>query len=154
MHHVFEYHTDPIFGLWWKGMIGRFGWLDYGFPAWVYTVARYVLIALVVLAISGLVQVRRSIRQVVPIFACFAVMAVGLLASIGYTGVRYFLTTGGPFEQARYLFPLLPLYALLVVLAARGAGRRWAPVVAAVLILLAMTHALFAETLTISRYYG
>ena len=48
-------------------------------------------------------MLRASIPRVLPIFACFGVMAVGLLASIGYAGVRYYLSTGGPFEQARYL---------------------------------------------------
>jgi Predicted membrane protein (DUF2142) len=154
MHHVFEYSHPPIFALWWNGTIGHFGWLDYEFPAWVYTVGRYLLYALLVLAVAGLVRLRRSIRLVLPIFACFGVMAVGLLGSIGYAGVRYYLSTGFPFEQARYLFPLLVFYALLIVLAARGTGRRWGPMLGAALVLLAMTHGLFAETLTISRYYG
>ena len=61
---------------------------------------------------------------------------------------------GDVFEQARYLFPLLALYALFMVLAARGLGRRWAPVLGGALVVLAMAHGLFAETLTISRYYG
>ncbi len=154
MHRVFYYAHPPIFSLWWNGMIGHFGWLDYMFPGWVYTVARYVLYALVAFALAGVVRLRASISRVLPIFVCFAVMAVGLLASIGYAGVRYYLNTGGPFEQARYLFPLLAFYALLVVLAARGTGRRWGPPVGAGLVLLTMTLALFAETLTISRYYG
>jgi hypothetical protein len=41
-----------------------------------------------------------------------------------------------------------------MVLAARGVGRRWAPALGAALVVLAMAHGLFAETLTISRYYG
>ena len=154
MHRAFYYSHPPIFSLWWNGMIGRFGWLDYGFPGWVYTVARYVLCVVVALALVAVVRLRRSWTRVLPIFACFAVMAVGLLASIGYAGVRYYLNTGAPFEQARYLFPLLTCYALLVVLAARGLGRRWAPAVGGGLVLLTMTLSLFAETLTISRYYG
>lgn len=154
MHRVFYYSHPPIFSLWWNGMIGRFGWLDYGFPGWVYTVARYVLYALVASAIVAVIRLRASIPRVLPMFACFAVMAIGLLASIGYAAVRYYLNTGGPFEQARYLFPLLIFYALLVVLAARGLGRRWGPVAGAGLVLLTMTLALFAETLTITRYYG
>jgi fucose 4-O-acetylase-like acetyltransferase len=81
-------------------------------------------------------------------------MAIGLLAAIGYAGVRYQLSTGSPFAQARYLFQLLVFYALFIVLVARSAGRRWAPVAAAALVVLAMAHGLFAETLTISRYYG
>jgi hypothetical protein len=97
---------------------------------------------------------RRGIRSVLPIFACFAVMALGLLGAIGYTGIRYRLSTGYPFEQARYLFPLLVFFAVFVVLAARGVGRRWAPALGGALVVLAMAHGLFAETLTISRYYG
>jgi hypothetical protein len=73
---------------------------------------------------------------------------------IGWQGVTYRHDTGFPFEQARYLLPLLGLYGLLVALAARGAGRRWGPAVGAALVMLAMAHGLFAGLLTISRYYG
>jgi hypothetical protein len=101
-----------------------------------------------------LVQVRRRILSVLPIFVCFGVMALGLLGAIGYDGIRYRLGTGYQFEQARYLFPLIVFYSLFLVLAARGVGRRWAPVLGAGIVVLAMAHGLFAETLTISRYYG
>jgi len=85
---------------------------------------------------------------------CFAVMTVGLLAAIGDAGIHYRASTNDVFEQARYLFPLLAFYGLFMVLAARGVGRRWAPALGAALVVLAMAHGLFAETLTISRYYG
>ena len=88
------------------------------------------------------------------IFGCFGVMALGLLGAIGYAGIRYRLSTGYPFEQARYLFPLLAFYGLFIVLVARALPRRWAPLLGALLVVLAMAHGLFAETLTISRYYG
>ncbi len=77
-----------------------------------------------------------------------------MLGAIGYAGIRYRLSNGTQFEQGRYLFPLVAFYALFIVLAARGVGRRWAPVLGGALVVLAMTHGLFAETLTISRYYG
>jgi hypothetical protein len=109
---------------------------------------------LVALALLGLLRLRRSIAALLPLFACFAVMSLGLLGAIGYAGVRYHLSTGYAFEQARYLFPLLALYALFLVLAARGAGPRWSRAVGGALVLLAMAHGLFAETLTITRYYG
>jgi hypothetical protein len=153
MHHVY-FSTAPVFQTWLDGTIGHFGWLDYTFPQWVYEVAKDLFIAMAVLALAGLVRLRRSIQPLLPMFACFAVMAIGLLGAIGYAGVRYKASTGYTFEQARYLFPLLSLYALFVVLAARGVGRRWAPVLGGLLVVLAMAHGLFAETLTISRYYG
>jgi 4-amino-4-deoxy-L-arabinose transferase-like glycosyltransferase len=153
MHHSY-FPGYPAGYIWSDGTVGRFGWLDYGFPAWVYTVGRYVFGALAVMALIGLFRLRHRIRAVWPMFACFFVMAIGLFGAIGYAGIRYRLSTGYQFEQARYLFPLLSLYAVALVLAARAPSRRWAPVLAAMIVLLAMAHGLFAETLTISRYYG
>jgi Predicted membrane protein (DUF2142) len=153
MHHAY-FHEYPLWSTWLNGLIGHFGWLDYVFPAWVYDDGRYLFYALAALAVLGLVRARTRIRPVLPLFACFAVMAIGLLSAIGYAGIRYRLSTGYAFEQARYLLPLVSIYALFLVLAAYGAGRRWARAVAAALVLLAMAHGLFAETLTISRYYG
>jgi hypothetical protein len=154
MNHQY-FSSYPLWTTWFNGSIGHFGWLDYTFPGWVYTDARYLFYALGVLAAGGLVRIGWArIRSVLPIFVCFAVMALGLLVAIGWAGVRYRVATGYVFEQARYLFPLLCFYSLFVVLAVRGAPRRWAPALGAVLVVLAMAHGLFAETLTISRYYG
>ncbi len=155
MNHVYFPGGYPLWDVWLNGSIGHFGWLDYGFPPWVYTDGRWLLYALFALAVAACVRLpRRRVRAVLPIFIAFLVMAIGLLAAIGWEGIRYRLQTGFAFEQARYLFPLLPVYGLFVALAASGAPRRWAPVVGAGLVLLAMAHGLFAETLTISRYYG
>jgi 4-amino-4-deoxy-L-arabinose transferase-like glycosyltransferase len=154
MHHAYFIGESPVWTIWLDGSIGHFGWLDYTFPSWVYTDGRYLLYALAALALAGLVWLRRGIRPLLPIFACFGVMALGLIGAIGYAGIRYRLNSGYQFEQARYLFPLLALYAVFVVVAARGAGRRWGLVLGGALVVLAMAHGLFAETLTISRYYG
>jgi Predicted membrane protein (DUF2142) len=153
MHHAY-FGSYPLIAIWLNESVGHFGWLDYNFPAWVYNDAHKVFYVLAVLALVGLVRVRAKIKGLLPIFGCFAVMAVGLLGAIGYAGIRYQLNSGAQFVQARYLFPLLVFYALFMVLAARGVGRRWAPALGAVLVVLAMVHGLFAETLTISRYYG
>jgi 4-amino-4-deoxy-L-arabinose transferase-like glycosyltransferase len=144
----------PLWSTWLNGSIGRFGWVDYGFPKWVYTAGRYVFYLLLVLALAGTVRLRAAIRPIVPMLLCFAAMGLGLLFAIGYAGIDYRFTTGLPFEQARYLFPLLVFYGAFAALAMRGAGRRWAPLVGGALVVLAMAHGLFAETLTISRYYG
>lgn len=153
MHHVF-FVGSPLTSLWLDGVIGHFGWLDYNFPAWVYTAAKWLSIALALLALLTLARLRGRVREWLGLLGCFAVMALGLLAAIGYDGIRYRANTGDIFEQARYLFPLLALYALFVVIASRALGRRWGPVLGGALVVLAMAHGLFAETLTISRYYG
>jgi predicted membrane protein DUF2142 len=153
IHHVY-FVKNPLWEVWFNGSIGHFGWLDYMFPLWVYTDARYLLYVLLALAAVCLVRARARIPPLLPLFACYGAMALGLFGAIGYAGIRYKLSTGYTFEQARYLFPLLSFYAVFLVLAARGAGRRWAPVVGGALVALAMIHGLFAETLTISRYYG
>jgi hypothetical protein len=153
MNHQF-FSEYPLWNIWLDGAVGHFGWLDYEFPAWVYDDARYLFYAMSALALIGLMRLRAHIHSVLPIFLCFAVMGLGLLGAIGYAGIRYRLSTGLAFEQARYLFPMVAPGALFVVLAAQGVGRRWAPALGGALVVLAMAHGLFAETLTISRYYG
>ena len=153
MHHRYFTHY-PGWELWLNGAIGHFGWLDYTFPRWVYDLGRWVFYALSALALVSLYRLRRVARPLLPIFICFGVMALGLLGAIGYTGIRYKLSADHQFEQARYLFPFIAFWGAFVVLAAKAAGRRWAPVLAGALVVAAMAHGLFAETLTISRYYG
>jgi len=153
MNHAY-FGYSPLRQVFFNGAIGRFGWLDYSFPARVYTLAQDAFVVLAVLALVGLWRSRRELLGVWPMAVGFAVMALGLVGAIGYIGIRYLMSTGVPFEQARYLFPLLPIYAVFVVLVSRAAPRRWAPALGAGLVILAMAHGLFAELLTISRYYG
>lgn len=148
------YVSNGAHGIWIDGFIGHFGWLDYTFPAWVYTYGQYVLYAAFVLACIACANRLRALRRWLPLIACFIVIGLGLVYEIGSAGIHYFLDTGAVFEQARYLFPLLALYGLMVSLAPRALPRRWAPALGAGLVILAMTHGLFALTLTISRYYG
>ncbi len=58
------------------------------------------------------------------------------------------------FEQARYLLPLIGLYGAIAALAVRFGGRRWGPVIGAVLVLLAIGHDISAQVITIARYYS
>src|SRR5258708_14775591 len=96
---------NTLINVWLNGLVGRFGWLDYGFPGWVYTVAEWLLVPFLILAAFALAQSREAVRRVLPLFVCFGVMTLGLLVAIGYAGVRYQLSTGFQFAQARYLFP-------------------------------------------------
>jgi hypothetical protein len=58
------------------------------------------------------------------------------------------------YEQPRYLFPLLALYGALIALAARGAGKRYGPVVGVLIVCIAIAHTAAAMLLTLTRYYG
>ena len=84
---------------------------------------------------------------------CYAVLAAGLLVLIGRSGYSARLQ-GGTFEQARYLVPLLGLYAGIVALAARSAGPRWGPVLGAILVVAAFGHDLFAQLLVVGRFWA
>ena len=154
MNHFYFPGVYPLWQTWLYGSIGHFGWLNYSFPLWVYHDFQRLVYALAALGAIGLWRVRGAIRPLLGLFACYAVMALGLLAIIGYIGARDTAVTNYPFPQARYVFPLLPFYALAIVLATKALPRRWAPVLGGLLVVLAMAHNLFAETLTISRYYG
>jgi 4-amino-4-deoxy-L-arabinose transferase-like glycosyltransferase len=144
----------PPYTTWFKGWIGVFGWLDTSFPGWAYQVALGIAVPIVVLAVVALVRRRGVLIARWAELLVYAVLAVGLLAAVGFSGIRYRHDTGNVFEQARYLLPLLPLYGALIALAALGAGRRFGRHVGAVLVLLAIGHTVFSLLLVSSRFYA
>lgn len=148
----FEYF--PPWQTWFKGFVGVFGWLDTPFPTWSYKLALGLAAPLLALALVGLFRIRERLAAHWPALLCFATISAGVLVSVGVLGLRYREDTGFAFEQARYLFPLLPLYAAGLVMAARGAGRRLAQPAAAVLVVLLAAHGLFGQLLVIARFYG
>jgi hypothetical protein len=86
--------------------------------------------------------------------ATLGLFVVALLAVIAHQGYDYKRVTGFVFEQGRYLFPLVGLYAIAVVLACLGLGRRFAPVLAGVAVTLFCLHDLAGILVTLTRYYG
>jgi 4-amino-4-deoxy-L-arabinose transferase-like glycosyltransferase len=149
-----QFSYSPIWETWFKGLIGRFGWLDYGFPGWVYQLARVVCLVVLVLAVAEMVRRRGAVRARIGELCVYALAAIGLCAEIGVQSYRYLIINGGVFEQARYLLPLVGLYAAVGVLAVRFGGRRWGPVLGAALVMLAIGHDLYAQAITIARYYA
>jgi hypothetical protein len=146
---------NPMPNLWLHGWIGRFGWLDASWPDPVYRWGRW---ALVLVAALALLATGRRLRDGAwgarwPELLAYAALALGLLVLIGLGGHRAREAAQPGFEQARYLLPLLPLYAAAVGMAARAFGR-WGPVAATVLVIAALGHDLLAQLLTVSRFYG
>jgi 4-amino-4-deoxy-L-arabinose transferase-like glycosyltransferase len=152
MRHQFAYL--PLARTWFKGFVGRFGWLDYTFPGWFYRVALAVVLIAGALAVAELARRRRALAGRLGELSVYALALVGLCVEIGVESYREAVLNGGLFEQARYLLPLLGLYAALASLAARAGGRRWGPAIGAALVMLAIGHDLFAQAITISRYYA
>jgi len=140
--------------LWLNGLIGNFGWLDYGFAQWIYDAGFAVAIALAGLALLGAARAREALWRGRGELAVFAVAAIGLMVVIGQMGYTAHVGSPYPFEQARYLLPLAPLYAAAIVLAARAGGVRWGRSLGVAIVLLLATHGLLAQLLTLARYYG
>ena len=147
--------AHPPVDLWLRDFVGSFGWLDYGFPSWVYRVANWVAPLVAALAGATLVRERGRLRGRSLELATYLLATAGLAAVIAVAGYGYWLDTDGRrFEQARYLLPLLPLYGAIVALAVRAAGRRAGPALAAAAVVVLLGWSLYAQALTVVRYYG
>jgi len=144
----------PLWDSFFQGFIGRFGWWRFGFPSWVHWLALYLYLGVVVLAGAALFRARQALRGRWPELLAYLLIAGGYLVLVEVAAYRYQVLSGLPFEQTRYLLPLLPFYGLLIAVAARAAGRRWGAALGTFLVTLAMGHSLFAMLLVMSNYYA
>jgi hypothetical protein len=144
----------PLWNRYFRQWVGRFGWGDYAFPPWVPAVALAVGLVLLAAAIAFALRHRGAFARRWPEWLSYAAIAGGLLLLLAYTGYGYVRDTGLGFEQGRYLLPLHALYAGIVAAGLRGFGARAGPVVAAVLVVLAAGMSLWAQLLTVARFYG
>jgi hypothetical protein len=140
--------------IWFNGYVGLYGWLDTPFPGWVYDLALIPAVAIAGLCIRSLVASAQALRARAAELVVYGVMCVGLMGLIGADSYIVFPTIGAEFGQARYLLPMLPLLGAIVVLAVRGAGRRWAPIVGAAIIMLFLAHDIFSQLQEVARFYG
>ena len=141
--------------IWFDRSVGLYGWMDTMFAPWVDNVALVPAGAIVLLCGRELLKRRAALRAHLPELGVYAAIAVGVLVMLGlasYTSdaLQHTYALGEP----RYLLPLLPLLGAAVALAARGAGRRWAPVAGAALVVLFLGHDIFSQLQVIARYYG
>lgn len=140
--------------VWFNGWIGRFGWGSVVFDGPVYNFALRVLEAMLVLIAISLVRLRRSFVRRLSELGVYLAMIAGLTLLYGYVGYHYLLDTGNPFEQARYLFPLIALYGGLFAVACAGLGRRLGVAAGATLVVLAFAHDVAALMLNVGRFYA
>jgi hypothetical protein len=140
--------------IWFDRSIGLYGWLDTSFPGWVYDFALVPAALTAALCVRGLFAGRAALRRRFVEFAVYALMGGGVLVLVGadsYSGVA--LHAGG-YGEPRYLLPMLPLFAAVLALAARGGGRRWGPAVGVLIVLTIVAHEIFSQLLVVSRFYG
>jgi 4-amino-4-deoxy-L-arabinose transferase-like glycosyltransferase len=149
-----QFHGYPLRDVWFDGFVGRFGWLDYGFADWAYWLALGLVAVILVLAGRELLARREALRARFWELMTYIVVVAGLLGLLNWIGYDVQLGEAAGFEQARYLLPLLALYAAIVALAARGAGRRYGPAVGVLIVSVAIAHSLLAMLVTVTRYYG
>jgi 4-amino-4-deoxy-L-arabinose transferase-like glycosyltransferase len=139
---------------WLRLLIGGFGWFDTHFAAWVYNVALVPIVLVVSLCVTTLVRRRAALRARWLELAVYATLAGGVMGMVAAAGYNLYLQRAGGAVEARYLLPLVPLYAGMLALAARGAGRRLMPVVGTAIVVLAIAHNAFGLLLEIARYYA
>jgi 4-amino-4-deoxy-L-arabinose transferase-like glycosyltransferase len=149
-----KYPTYPLWQTYFEGFVGRFGWFEYGFPLWFNLIALALAAVVLGLAIRTLIRRRAVVRARLGELLTYVLLTLGAAGAVNLVGYRYRAAFLVNFEQPRYLFLLLPLYAALVALAARGAGRRWGPAVGVAFVVLAAGHSIAAQLLTVARYYA
>ena len=84
----------PLFNVWFKGLIGRYGWLDTTFPEWVYTVALSVFGVVLALAGRALWRARAVVHRRRGELLAYIVLAAGFLLLVGWAGYSGRIATG------------------------------------------------------------
>ncbi len=141
--------------IWFDRSVGLYGWMDTVFPTWVDNLALIPAGGVVLLCCRELLVRRDALRARLPELAAYAAILLGVLVMLGassYDGDA--VAHGYAFGEPRYLLPMLALLGAVIVLAMRGAGRRWAPVAGAAMVVLFLAHDVFSQLQAIARYYG
>jgi hypothetical protein len=140
--------------LWFNGFVGLYGWTDTMFPGWVYDLALIPAASIAALCLRTLLARRAALGQRAIELLVYALMALGLMTLIGIGSYTDSLSGAPVWWQPRYMLPMFPLLAVLLALAARGAGRRWGPAVGAMIVMLFMAQDIFSQLQVVARYYG
>ena len=84
--------------------------------------------------------------------AVYTVISVGLLILVG--GVSSRAPATEQYTEARYLLPLIVLFAAAIGLAIRACGRRWEAILGTLIVLAMIADNVFSQLLVIGRFYA
>lgn len=154
----FPFLDDQIAGvaprdIWISGLVGRFGWVDYGFGSSAITVGWYAFLAVVTTVVAAVVRFRVAIKQRWGLCLCCLAGLVAVPGAIGVVDYQAFLAGAPRFEQSRYLLPLITLYGGAIAITIRLFGSRIAPFLVIFLLAAVTFHTASAMLLTVDRYY-
>ncbi len=144
----------PLRQIWFDRLVGMYGWTDTFFPDWVYGLALIPAALIAALCARELHRDRATLSERGGELLAYGVMCAGLLALIGADSYLEFPRTAGVYSEPRYLLPMAVLFAAVLALAARGAGRRWGPAAGTLIVLLILAHDIFSQLLVVGRYYA
>jgi 4-amino-4-deoxy-L-arabinose transferase-like glycosyltransferase len=142
------------YDLWLISWMGRFGWGDSGFEEWIVACAGVFILLMLGSGGRALWIRRAEVRRRLPEVVAYAGLAGGLLLLLSWVGYGYRTTAGATFEQGRYLFPLMALWGALIAIGLTGFGRRYGPVAAVTVVLLAVALDFGGVMIMIQRYYS
>ena len=143
----------PVVDIWINGLVGSFGWVDYGFGTGAKTTGARLFLALLGLMVVAAIRFRGAIRERWRLAVCCAIGLVFVPTVVGVVDYQAFTSGSARFQQARYLLPLLALYGGLFGLAAKALGARVGTLILPALWVLVSFHSIAAVFLTIDRYY-
>ena len=145
----------PLRAIWFDRVVGLYGWRDTYFPQWVYSVALIPAGLITALCARALIRDRTALRRRLPELAVYALLGVGVLALVGADSYLSFPSRAGAYAAPRYLLPMAAIFGAALALAARGAGRKWGPVVVgALIVVLILGHRSLRPSAHHPRYYG
>jgi len=143
---------EPGYQQLFESFVGAFGPMVVWFPSWVYEALAAGLVLVGLLVVRMLHADPRELRWRRGELLGYAAMAASLMLLIGLSAdLRRQLIS---IVQGRYLLPLLPLFAALLTLGARGAGERWGRSVGVAIVSSLVALGLFGQLLTIAWFYG
>jgi 4-amino-4-deoxy-L-arabinose transferase-like glycosyltransferase len=143
--------APPVWSGLLRGISGRLGWWDdFGLAGgWM---ALVLLGAVAIAAGAAVYVVPRARRRPGPALAVAACVAL-FLAMLVYADYQFSLSMGTTAFEGRYVFPLIPLWGVVVGCCVAAAPPRWRPSLAGLLAVTFLAHTLLALAAMTGRYY-